>query len=77
MIERTNENMEECEMTTYANTLKTSELIAELRNRGFVKTVDVKHGETVRIEDESTGEFFEESGPSVILAIPQEIFDFW
>lgn len=63
-------------MTTYANTLKTSDLIAELRNRGFVKTVDVKHGETVRIED-SNGDFFEETGPSVILAIPQEIFDFW
>ena len=64
-------------MTTYANTLKTSELIAELRNRGFVKTVDVKHGETVRIQDEQSGDFFEETGPSVILAIPQEIFDFW
>lgn len=64
-------------MTTYANTLKTSELVAELRNRGFVKTVDVKHGEVVRIEDQGSGEFFDESGPSVILAIPQEVFEFW
>ena len=73
------ENWEERkpEMTTYAETLKTSELVNELRRRGWVKSAEVKAGETIDVIDRETGEGFEETGPSIILVVSEDVLQFW
>lgn len=60
-------------MQRYAETLKTSELVSELRSRGWIKTADVKAGESVVVYDPDTGENFEQEGPAVVLVVSEEI----
>lgn len=64
-------------MTTYAETLKTSELVAELKRRGFVKTADIAAGESVVVYEPKTDDSFEEEGPATILVIPEEVMRLW
>jgi hypothetical protein len=64
-------------MTTYAETLKTSELVNEIRRRGWVKTADIKAGESVTVSDPETGDHFEQDGPAVVLVISEEIMQLY
>lgn len=64
-------------METFAATLKTSDLVNELLNRGWLFTARIKPLSSIVVSDPDTGETFEQKGPATMLIVPDEVMNLY